>query len=144
MIDSQIEANKITMKLAQEGHQMDDIDRAMKIIPKIMKLFKKEKTNKEETAVIVLKILSQVYKFAIADINEENSSGVKFPQRETDKQAIEFEKKYGTDQFLKVCASVINVLFLKKSIVTEQEMKDEFLLQLNTMTTYLEDEKSKD
>ena len=55
---------------------------------------------------------------------------------------IDFEKKYGTDLFLKATISVINKILIKKNIVTEQEIQEELIKILKELKQERKNESS--
>lgn len=49
------------------------------------------------------------------------------------KLSIHYEKKHGSIAFLKLAMSSINKLLVQKKILTEEEMLDSILNQINSM-----------
>ncbi len=45
-------------------------------------------------------------------------------------EGYEFEEKYGTLEFIKVCLSSLNNLLVKKGLITEEELQNSFLKEI--------------
>ena len=52
-------------------------------------------------------------------------------QSESHDRACAYEKEHGTDLFIKLAASSVSKLLVKKGLVTERELIESFLEELN-------------
>lgn len=49
------------------------------------------------------------------------------------KAAVQYEKEYGTEQFLKVCISVLNKMLVRANICTKEDLQKAFLKEIEEL-----------
>lgn len=46
------------------------------------------------------------------------------------KECIDFEKEYGSIEFIKICGSAVNKLLVDKGLITKEELQKYFLKEV--------------